>query len=143
MPRADLDVLPEWEPGTVAVLSVGAGRPHAIPVSTAIRVGPRTVVFALALRRESLARLRQDPRCALTVMARGNIVLTAHGRATIVEDPMVVSDRVAAVRVDVEAIQDHSQDRFEIDAGVRWRWTDPDAEHRDGAIRAALGRLAQ
>jgi hypothetical protein len=140
--RPDLDVLPEWEPGTVAVLSSGAGRPHAIPVSTAVRIGPRTVVFALALRRESLARLRQDARCALTVMAGGNIALTAHGRATIVEEPMVVSDRVAAVRIDVEAIQDHGQEHFEIDAGVRWRWTDPEAEHRDREIRAALRRLA-
>ena len=136
-------MLPDWEPGTVAVLSVGAGRPHAIPVSTAGRVGPRTVVFALSLRRESLARLRRDPRCALTLMAGGNIAVTAHGRATIGEEPMVVSDRVVAVRIDVEAIQDHSQDQFEIDDGVRWRWTDPAAEHRDREIRAALSRLAQ
>jgi hypothetical protein len=141
--RSDLDVLPEWEPGTVAVLSVSAGPAHAIPVSTAVRVGPRTVVFALALGRESLARLRQDPRCALTVMAGGNIALTAHGSATIVEEPMVVSDRVAAVRIDVEAIQDHRQDTFEIDDGVRWQWTDPGAEQRDREIRAALSRLAQ
>jgi flavin reductase (DIM6/NTAB) family NADH-FMN oxidoreductase RutF len=143
VPRSDLDVLPEWEQGTVAVLSAGAGRPHAIPVSTAVRIGPRTVVFALALRRESLARLRKDPRCALTVMAGGNVAVTAHGRATIVEEPMVVSDRVAAVRIDVEAIQDHGQDRFEIDDGVRWRWTDPEAERRDREIRAALSDLAQ
>jgi hypothetical protein len=141
VPRSDLDVLPEWEPGTVAVLSTGGGRPHAIPVSAAVRTGPRTVVLALALRRESLARLRQDPRCALTVMAGGNTALTAHGRATIVEEPMVVSDRVAAVRIDVEAIQDHGQDRFEIDDGVRWHWTDPEAEQRDREIRSALGRL--
>jgi hypothetical protein len=143
VPRSDLDVLPEWEPGTVAVLSVGAGRPHAIPVSTAVRIGPRTVVFALSLRREALARLRREPRCALTVMAGGNIALTAHGHATIVEEPMVVSDRVVAVRIDVEAIQDHRQDRFEISDGVRWRWTDPEAEHGDREIRAALTRLAQ
>jgi hypothetical protein len=138
-----LDALPEWEPGTVAVLSTGAGHPHAIPVSTAVRTGPRTIVLALALRRESLARLREDARCALTVMAGGNIALTAHGRATIVEEPMLVSDGVAAVRIDVDTIQDHSQDRFEIDAGVRWHWTDPEAEHRDGEIRAALRRLAR
>jgi Pyridoxamine 5'-phosphate oxidase len=141
MPRADLDALPEWEPGTVAVLSAGAGVPHAIPVSTAVRAGPRTVVFALALRRESLARLRDDARCALTVITGGDVAVTAYGRATIVEEPMVVSDRVAAVRIDVEAIQDHGQDSFEIDAGVRWRWTDPEAEQRDREIRAALGRL--
>ena len=142
MPRLELDVLPEWEPGTVAVLSTGAGRPHAIPVSTAVRVGPRTIVLALALRRESLARVREDARCALTVMAGGNVALTAHGRATIVEEPMVVSDRVAAVRIDVEAIQDHGQDRFKINDSVRWSWTDPEAEQRDLEIRAALSRLA-
>ena len=87
----------------MAVLSTGAGGPHAIPVSTAVRVGPRTVVFALALRRESLARLREDARCALTVITGGDVALTAYGRATIVEEPMAVSDRVAAVRIDVEA----------------------------------------
>ena len=52
--------LPEWPDGTVAVLSTGAGAPHAIPVSTAVRRGPRTIVLALSLRRESLARLRED-----------------------------------------------------------------------------------
>jgi hypothetical protein len=135
--------LPEWEPGTVAVLSTGAGPPHAIPVSTAVRIGPRTIVLALALRRESLARLREDPCCALTVMAGGNVALTAHGRAAIVEEPMVVSDRVAAVRIDVDAIQDHGEDRFEIDDGVSWRWTDPEAEQRDREIRAALSRVTQ
>jgi hypothetical protein len=139
--RPDLDALPEWEPGTVAVLSSGAGAPHAIPVSTAVRAGPRTVVLALALRRESLARLREDARCALTVLAGGDVAFTAYGRATVVQEPMSVADGVAAVRVDVEAIQDHGQDRFEIEAGVRWRWTDRDAERRDREIRAALARL--
>jgi hypothetical protein len=141
VPRSDLDALPEWEPGTVVVLSTSAGNPHAIPVSAAVRIGPRTVACALALRRESLARLREDPRCALTVIAGGSTALTAHGRATIVEEPMAVADNVAAVRIDVESIQDHGQDSFEIDDGVRWHWTDPEAERRDREIRAALSRL--
>ena len=140
-PRGDADALPEWPPGTVAVLSTGGGRAHAIPVSTAVRAGSRTVVLALARRRESLARLREEPRCALTLMAGGDIAFTAHGRATIVEEPMAVSDRVASVRVDVDAIQHHGQDTFEIDAGVRWRWTDAEAERHDAKIRAALGRI--
>ena len=124
------------------MLSTGGGRPHAIPVSTAVRAGSRTVVLALALRRESLARLREEPRCALTVMAGGDIAFTAHGLATIVEEPMAVSDRVAAVRIDVDAIQHHGQDTFEIDEGVRWHWTDAEAERHDAEIRAALSRIA-
>ena len=100
-------------------------------------------MFALALRRESLARLRQDPRCALTIMAGGDLAFTAHGPATIVEEPMAVSDRVTAIRVDVEEIQNHGQDAFKIDDGVHWHWTDPESEKRDADIGAALSQISQ
>lgn len=141
MPPPEPVALPDWPAGTVAVLSTGAGAPHAIPVSTAVRTGPRTIVLALSLRRESLARLREDPRCALTVLAAGDVALTAHGRARIVQEPMAVSDRVAALRLDVERIQDHNQPRFEIADGVRWRWTNAEDEARDAQIRGALRAL--
>ena len=131
-------MLPAWEPGTVAILSTGAGAPHAIPVSTAIAAGPSAILLALAPRRESLARLREEPRCALTVLAAGDVAFTAHGRATILEE----IGKVVAVRIDVDALQDHGQDRFEIDAGVAWHWTDADAARQDEAVRAALARLA-
>jgi hypothetical protein len=128
--------LPHWPPGTVAVLATGAGAPHAIPVSTVVRAGPRTLLLALAHRRESLARLREDPRCAVTILAPG-IAVTADGHAEVVND----LGRVVAVRVEVEAIQDHDQPTFEIEAGVRWRWTDPEAERADAEVRAALEAL--
>lgn len=129
-----MDVLPEWPEGTVAVLSTGAGEPHAIPVSTAVRRGPRTIAFALSLRRESLARLRQDPRCALTILAAGDVAVTALGRASIVTE----GDRVAIVHLDVERIQDHGQETFVIDQGVRWHWTDADAARADAELRESL-----
>ena len=46
-------------------------------------LGPLAVRFALALRRESLARLREDPRCALTILAAGDVAVTAIGRASV------------------------------------------------------------
>ncbi len=142
VPPPDPPALPDWTQGTVAVLSTGAGAPHAIPVSTGLRAGDRRVLVALARRRESLARLREDPRCALTILAGGDVAITAHAHATVVADPMAISDRVAAVALDVRRIQDHGQPRFAIDDGVRWRWTDPEAERRDAEIRAALQELA-
>ncbi|MDA0166206.1 hypothetical protein OM076_38430 [Solirubrobacter ginsenosidimutans] len=129
-----MDELPEWPAGTVAVLSTGAGEPHAIPVSTAVRRGPRELVLALALRRESLARLRDDPRCAVTVLAAGDLAFTAVGVA-VVEDE---GPRVAVVRVDVSRIQDHGNATFVIDDGVQWRWTDDDAARNDAEVRARL-----
>ena len=142
MSRHELFYLPEWNPGTVAILSTGAGPAHAIPVSTGIRAHDRRIVIALALRRESLARLRKDPRCALTILAECDVAITAHARARILQDPMEISDKVAALVLEVESIQDHGQPRFEIEAGVRWRWTDPEAEARDAEIRQALSALA-
>ena len=129
-----MDELPEWPAGTVAVLSTGAGEPHAIPISTAFRRGPRVLVLALALRRESLARLRSDPRCAVTVLAAGDLAFTALGTA-VVEDE---GPRVAVVRVDVSRIQDHGQETFVIDDGVQWRWTDDEAARTDAELRARL-----
>ena len=137
------DALPDWPPGTAAVLSTGGGAPHAIPVSTAVRAGPLRVLLALARTRGSLARLRADPRCALTVLAAGDVAFTAHARARVVADPMPASDRVAAVALDVEEIQDHRQPDFVIGAGVAWTWTDAAAAERDAAIRGALAELAR
>jgi hypothetical protein len=129
--------LPEWPPGTVAVLATGGEEPHAIPVSTAVRAGPQNVLFALAPDRESLARLRADPRCALAILAEGNVAVTLHGRATVVAEVT----GVVALRLDVDHVQDHGRPTFEIEAGVRWRWTDADAEQRDDQVRAALREL--
>lgn len=127
-------MLPHWPDGTVTVLSTGAGAPHAIPVSTAIRRGDRELAFALALRRESLARLRSDPRCAVTILAAG-VSVTVLGRAVIERE----LERVAVVRVDVESVQDHASPRFEIEAGVAWHWTSDDAAEADAETRSALG----
>jgi hypothetical protein len=129
-----VEALPEWGPGTVAVLSTGAGPPHAIPVSTAVRRGPRELVLALGLRRESLARLRADPHCAVTMLAAGDLAFTAIGVGVVEEE----GPRVAVVRVDVSRIQDHGNDTFVIDDGVQWRWTDDDAARNDAEVRARL-----
>jgi flavin reductase (DIM6/NTAB) family NADH-FMN oxidoreductase RutF len=125
----------------VAILSTSAGSPHAIPVSTGVRAGPRLVLIALALRRDSLRRLREEPRAALTILSAGDVAVTAHAQTRIVEDPMAVSDRVAAVALHVDRVQDHGQPRFTIEEGVRWSWTDDEARERDAVIREALTRL--
>jgi hypothetical protein len=124
-------MLPEWPEGTVATLSTAG--PHAIPVSTAVRAGPATIRFALANRRESLVRLRAEPRCALTVIAR-DAAFTAHGRARVIRE----LERVAIVELAVEDVQDHMQPTFAIEDGVRWHWTDAGAERADALLRALL-----
>jgi nitroimidazol reductase NimA-like FMN-containing flavoprotein (pyridoxamine 5'-phosphate oxidase superfamily) len=131
-------MFPDWPAGTVAFLATaGDDGPHAIPVSTARRAGPRTVVFALSPARGSLARLRADPRCALSVVA-SDTAMTLRGRAREVGE----AAGVVALALDVEAVDDHRTPAFEIEAGVRWHWVDGEAERRDGQVRAALDELS-
>jgi hypothetical protein len=118
----------------VAVLSTAG--PHAIPVSTAVRSGDRAIHFVLAHKRDSLARLREEPRCALTILAAG-VAVTAYGAADVVD----ADDRVAYVRLQVESVEDHDQPTFSLDEGVRWHWTDERAEAGDAEMRARLSEL--
>ncbi|MEA2212073.1 MAG: hypothetical protein QOF83_2021 [Solirubrobacteraceae bacterium] len=132
-------MLPDWPAGTVAILVTLGDAPHAIPVSTALRAGPDRILLALADGRGSLARLQRDPRVAVALVAAG-LAVTARGRARVLDAP--VSDGVTGVEVTVDALDDHLRSTFELEAGVRWHWTDADSKDRDEAVRAAVARLA-
>jgi hypothetical protein len=133
-------VLPEWPPSTVTILSTAGEAPHAIPVSAVLRAGPRHALIALAATGGSLARLRADDRVALAILAE-NLAVTAHGRARVLDGELV--DGVVAVEVEVERVQDHDRPTFAIESGVRWRWTDEEAQRRDAEVHAGLARLAR
>jgi hypothetical protein len=133
-------VLPDWPEGTVTILVTAGETPHAIPVSAAVRAGPRRALLGLAAARGSLKRLRQSAGVALLIMCEGTTV-TAHGQARVVEEEL--TDGTVAVAIDVECVQDHDRPTFEILGGVTWRWTDAEAEARDREVRAALRSLAE
>ena len=134
--------LPDWPAGTVTLLATGAGAPHVIPVSAALRAGPARVLLALAPRRASLARLREEPRVALAVLAAGNVALTAEGLASVVAEPLPGAENVVAVELLVDRLQKHGNRHFAVTDGVRWNWTDAESEERDAAVRGALAALA-
>lgn len=138
---AFLDALPQWPDGTAGWLVTHGAWPHAIPVSTLLRTGPLSVLLALSRRRESLQRLRENPRVALAVIAPGT-AFTAQGLAAVAAEPLPGAQRVVAVTVLVARIQDHDHPTFALDDGPRWRWTDEDAREADAATRAALQALA-
>jgi hypothetical protein len=134
----DEPILPTWPDGTVLILVTGGEPPHAIPVSAAVRAGPVRALLGLARTRESLARLRDDPRVAVSITAAG-IAVTAYGVARVREEELAPG--VAGVEVAVDRIQDHGRPTFVIEEGVRWHWTEGDAATRDAEVRRALERL--
>jgi hypothetical protein len=134
-----MDELPDWPPGTAAWVAVSG--PHAIPVSTAVRLAPRRLAFGLARRRETLARLRDEPAVALMLLAPG-LAFSAYGTARVARDGLDAAPNVVAVAVEVERIDDHLEGaRTEIVAAPQWRWTNDEAAEADARVRAELGRL--
>jgi hypothetical protein len=134
-----VDELPQWAPGTPAILSVHG--PHAIPVSTATRASAARIVFALARRRDTLARLREHPEAALCLLGEG-LAFTAEGETAVLREEMRASPHVAALELRVARIQDHLEDgRTEMLDGARWRFTSGEARNADAALRAELKDL--
>ena len=130
--------LPHWKTGTPAVLCVEG--PHAIPISTAVRVTGDRVLFALGRERETLRRLRRDPRAALCLLGEG-LAFTAHGDVRIVGE-LESAETVVAVELSVDRVQDHLLDgRTQMLDGARWRWLDEGAAAAEPLIVAELERL--
>ena len=120
--------LPEWPEKTIAVLSTQNEEVHAIPITAPLRIGDRQILLRLKRCRESLARLREHPKVALTIFAKGNVAFTARGPARVVQEPMLGAPMFAAVAIDVENIDDHRQRDFVVDSGVGLDWTNERTE---------------
>lgn len=120
-----LGALPEWPRRTIAILTTLADdEPHAIPVSAPVRAGDQRILLNLHRTRESLLRLRQRPRAALTILTGSNTAFTARGPARIIQEPMTNAPDYAVVAIDVEQIDDHRQPAFQVEAGIDRRWLD-------------------
>jgi Pyridoxamine 5'-phosphate oxidase len=141
MSPSDPFELPDWPAGTVLILATGGPEPHAIPVSAAVRADPRRILLGLARSRESLARLRAEPRVALAILAEGDVTVTVDGTARVLAEEL--PGGVAAVEIAVGRVQDHNRPTFVIESGVGWSWTDQEAAQRDADVRSALLALAR
>ncbi|CAM4255131.1 hypothetical protein NONI108955_17075 [Nocardia ninae] len=125
----ELDVLPEWPRETIAVLVTTDPGPHAIPVSWPVRAGDRQILLSLKFDRGSLARLRERPQVALLILGGGNVALCARGTARVIAEQMPDAADYVAVRIDVEAIDDHRQSAFAVAGGIQRTVLDPAELH--------------
>ncbi len=138
-----LERLPDWPAGTVAVLSTMDGEPHAIPVTAPLRAGDHRILFSLAHNRGSLVRLREHPQAALSIFGENNCAFTARGTARIVQEQMEGSPNFVAVELYVDAIDDHRLSGHAVGSGVSLHLAS-DAQHslqqRTDALREIADR---
>jgi hypothetical protein len=135
-----LDTLPEWPLRTVGVFATIDDGPHAIPVSAPLRAGHRRILLSLHRDRGSLARLREEPKVALLILAEGDVAFTARGRAELVAEPLPGAPEYVAIAIAVERIDDHRQAAFRVESGVDRSWID---EGEQKALAERVGALRQ
>lgn len=133
--------IPPLPADLVAILATtGSDGPVAIPVSAVWRRDGGCLLLALARRRASVARLLDDPRAGLSLNAPG-LSLCVAGPAHLAADPLPGAENMVAFAVSVERAWDARGPATEIDAGIRWRWTDPAAAERHARVLRALAGL--
>lgn len=140
--------LPHWPERTIAVLSTQDEQVHAIPVTAPLRAGDRQILLRLRRCRGSLARLREHPQVALTILATGNLAFTARGRACVAQEPTPDAPQFAIVVIDVDEIDDHRQSSLVVESGVALHWADERTrlflqEHRNALRAVAAAQYAQ
>jgi len=126
--------LPHWPEQTVAVLVTYDGLPHAIPVASLLRAGDRRILFSLHRDDGSLARLRESPEIALTVLGDSDTAFTARGRAHVLVESLVGQPEFSAVELLVGAIDDHRRCGY----SVAILWSD---ERELEALRERISAL--
>ena len=140
--------LPHWPERTIAVLSTQGEQVHAIPVTAPLRAGDRQILLRLRRCRGSLARLREHPHVALTILATNNLAFTARGRARVIQEPMPDASQFAAVAIDVDEIDDHRQSSLVVNSGVALHWADERTrqflqDHRNALRLVAAAQYAR
>jgi len=133
--------LPPLPDGLVALVAAsGPDGPSVIPVSALHRASPSRLLFALAPRRATLARLRADGRTAVALLGPG-IALTAHGTSRVVADPLPGAPNVVALTLDITRLQDTAGAHTLVHDGIRWGWRDEESAARHARVLAALRDL--
>jgi hypothetical protein len=133
--------LPEWPLRTAGLLVVTG--PLAIPISTAVRAGDARLVFAISRRRDTLARLREDPHAGFAVLAEG-LAFSAYGRAAVIREKLDALPAVAAIELQIDRVQDHLADgRTEMLGAAGWRWRQEEARRADRKVVAEIEALAR
>ena len=116
--RPSIETLPRWPTDAIALLSTMDDAPHAIPVTAPVRGGDHRILISLRHEHASLARLRAQPRVALSILAEGNEAFTARGRAWVAEESMARAPEFTAVAIEVDEIDYHRQPTELVESGV-------------------------
>jgi hypothetical protein len=130
---------------TVAILATFSerGLPHTTPVQCICPKGDESLLMSIHKEHTGYHNMVWQKKIMLCFLGEGNIAYSILGRAGVVRAPSEVHPLMNIVRIDIIDIKCDRSILTQVDNGVTWNFTSPEAEELIKSLFAELKTLAK
>ncbi len=129
---------------TVGVLATFSekGLPHTTPIQCVYPKGPESILMSIHKDHVGYHNMVWQKKVMLCFMDENNVAYSILGRAGVVRAPSIVHPLMNIVRIDIIDIKSDRSVLVQVDSGVRWSYTSPEAEELSNALMNELKELS-
>ena len=130
---------------TVAILSTFSekGLPHTTPIQTIYPKGSESILLTIHKDHIGYHNMVWQKKIMLCFLDENNVAYSILGRAGVVRAPSHVHPLMNVVRVDIIDVKSDRSVLVNVDSGVRWSYTSPEAEELGIGLMNELKELSQ
>lgn len=130
---------------TVAVLSTFSerGLPHTTPIQCIYPKGDESLLMSIHKEHAGYHNMVWQKKIMLCFLGENNTAYSVLGRAGVVRAPSEVHPLMNVVRIDIIDIKCDRSILTNVDSGVSWSFTSPEAEELVKALFAELKLLSK
>lgn len=130
---------------TVAVLATFSekGLPHTTPIQTIYSKGSEGILLTIHKDHTGYHNMVWQKKVMLCFLDKNNNAYSILGRAGVVRAPSHVHPLMNVVRIDVIDVKSDRSVLVNVDSGVRWSYTSPEAEELGISLMNELKELSQ
>jgi len=130
---------------TVGVLATFSekGLPHTTPIQCVYPKGLESILITIHKDHTGYHNMVWQKKVMLCFMDEGNVAYSVLGRAGVVKAPSEVHPLMNVARIDIVDIKSDRSVLVKVDSGVRWSYTNPEAEELLKSITQELKELAR
>lgn len=130
---------------TVAILSTFSekGLPHTTPIQTIYPKGAESILLTIHKDHIGYHNMVWQKKIMLCFLDENNVAYSILGRAGVVRAPSHVHPLMNVVRVDIIDVKSDRSVLVNVDSGIRWSYTSPEAEELGIGLMNELKELSQ
>lgn len=133
------------EGNTVAVLATFSekGLPHTTPIQTLYPKDRESILMTIHKDHVGYHNMVWQKKVMFCFMDKNNIAYSILGRAGVVRAPSRIHPLMNIVRIDIIDVKSDRSVLVNIDAGVKWNYSSPEAEELSIGLMNELKQLSQ